>query len=283
MRLALMSFALMLLVVLTPARPAAADTLQQRRPQFLESFKGIGGSAVQIRETSADQHLRPGDILVKFSGRGAQKLLVRFTQAMIRTGQALVRIFRNLDATTRRGSIHAIHDAIYVGGGKVAEASGGAKAVVVRGLGAQEGSYFQVYRPGDRALAAKAAEIAVRWANGRMKYGVPPLVLFRSKSFGPKARKEALQFGKDAGRAGGPRGYEKMFCSQFVLAAYQAAVVSAQLARDPNLKPGAIRLPRAIEFHASNTTPIAFHGRLREILEHRRPGWSFEGIVEVGK
>jgi hypothetical protein len=47
-----------------------------------------------------------------------------------------------------------------------------------------------------------------------MKYKVPALVPFHLASFGREAHGEALVFGQESRRPGGPAFFRKMFCSQ---------------------------------------------------------------------
>src|SRR6266478_3789821 len=124
------------------------------------------------------------------------------------------------------------------------------------------GLFFRVYRSQDRALAEAAAKVAETWATGRMKYLVPALVPFHLASFGPQAHGEALVFGQESGRKGGPLRFEAMFCSQFVIAVYQAAAVAKQLRQEPGMISTDVQMPAGLDLHASNSSPLAFHARL---------------------
>src|ERR1700682_3905318 len=104
--------------------------------------------------------------------------------------------------------------------GGTAEAHGGdlsTARVGAREIDAHAGFLFRVYRCQDRALAEAAVKVAETWATGRMKYLVPALVPFHRASFGPQAHGEALVFGQESGRKGGPLRFGAMFCSQFVI------------------------------------------------------------------
>ena len=54
-----------------------------------------------------------------------------------------------------------------------------------------------------------------------------------------------------------------MFCSELVIAAFQAAVVADQLARDAKLSAKHLSMPRAWRLHASNSSPLAMVGAMR--------------------
>jgi hypothetical protein len=228
-----------------------------------------------IDSASADSTLKPGDVLIKFLGDQR----ARWTQKLIQGGQRATRFLAGLfHKALRKGDPKAFHTAIYVGRGEVAEAHGGSPStarVGVRSIDAHRGYLFQVYRPKENALAARAAEIARRWANGRMKYSVPIDVPLRHARIGSKALREVMRLAKGADTPGGPASVKKMFCSEFVVAAYQAAYLAPTFAGPTVRDAGAIRLPIGIDSQASHTSPLYMHARLREAVE--RGLWSYLG------
>lgn len=106
-------------------------------------------------------------------------------------------------------------------------------------------------RPEYRELGLRAAEIARTWASsGKIKYGKPDAaasIVASSKDFGPNAQRRALQYAKDADNAwpewakqivfgeeaesGFLRGDDRggAYCSQFIIAAYQAACLTLNM------------------------------------------------------
>src|SRR5438067_1234576 len=94
------------------------------------------------------------------------------------------------------------------------------------------------------------------------------------------ARMDALKYGKGAGRDGGPREFPKMFCSQFVMAAYQAAAIAPQLAKNPKLSWRRMDMPAGLRIHAAHATPFAFHSYLREAQDEDQI-WKSLGRVLV--
>ncbi|HZX96620.1 MAG TPA: hypothetical protein VFE90_19030 [Myxococcales bacterium] len=211
---------------------------------------------------NADDVLQPGDVLVKFA---AEK--ITFTEKVIQAGERAVKKLSGLfHQGIKKGDPTCFHVAVYIGQGRTAEAHGGdlsTACVATRSIDDHAGFYFRVYRCQDRALADAAVKVSKAWATGRMKYLVPALVPFHLASFGPRARGEALVFGQESGREGGPLPIEKMFCSQFAIAVYQAAVVARQLSKAPRMTSSEVQMPDGLDLHATNSSPLALHAKLR--------------------
>jgi hypothetical protein len=246
---------------------------------FLALFAGTAAAAsFTVTAATADKVLQPGDVFLKFSLQKAEQL----TQTLIKTAQKIVKKVSDFfGIAQKKGDPTGFHSGLYLGGGRVAEAYGGdlsSARVGIRGLEHHDGYLLKVYRPRDTELAKRAVEVATRWANATMGYLVPIRTL-RSADFGRFARAEALQYGRDASRAGGPKGFKKMFCSQFVLAAYQAAAVSAQLAKRPRLAASEVRVPLGVRVHAANSSPLTLHSQLLQAAKE----WSEVGEVTVEK
>jgi hypothetical protein len=53
-----------------------------------------------------------------------------------------------------------------------------------------------------------------------------------------------------------------MFCSQFVIAVYQAASVARQLQKTPRMISSDVQMPGGLDLHATNSSPLALHARL---------------------
>jgi len=214
-----------------------------------------------IDSLNADDILQPGDVLIKFAGESST-----FTEKVIQAGEKAVKKLSGLfHEGIKKGDPTCFHVALYIGQGRTAEAHGGdlsTARVGTRTLDAHESFLFRIYRCQDAALAKSAVKVAKTWANERMKYLVPALVPFHLASFGPKGRGEALVFGQESGRAGGPRSVEAMFCSQFVIAVYQAAAVAKQLQQTPRMLSTDVQMPDGLDLHASNSSPLAFHAKL---------------------
>jgi hypothetical protein len=216
-----------------------------------------------VDAASADLVLERGDVLIKFAGtaEGATR-----TERVIEGGQSMVRALSGLfHKEIKKGDPTCFHVALYLGKGRTAEAHGGKLStakVGIRSLDAHAGFLFQVYRWHDKEQALAAAEVAQTWANGRMKYKVPALVPFHLASFGIEAHGEALVFGEESRRPGGPAFFQKMFCSQFVIAVFQSAVVAAALAKKPKMLSNEVEMPAGLDLHASNASPLAFHAKI---------------------
>jgi hypothetical protein len=231
-----------------------------------------------VTASQADQFLKPGDIMLKRLNDQSPT-----TSVGISISQETIQNLNSVVGTdeTRAGDPHVVHAAIYLGNNQTAEAHGetpGESAgVSPRELSHHVGYLFAVYRPSDAALGAEAAAIARTWATGRMGYLLPFSVPFHSSDFGPNARSEAFEYGAQAGVAGGPRGRDKMFCSQFVLAAYQAAYVQRLMKANPKLTPDGVTMYPGVDRQASFTSPLVMSGH----LNITRQGWTMVGFAAI--
>jgi len=231
-----------------------------------------------VTDTQADQFLKPGDIMLK---RLNDKSPV--TSDGIAISQEIVQNLNGVIGTdeTRAGDPQVVHAAIYLGNNKTAEAHGEtpgeAAGVSLRDISHHDGYLFVVYRPADAALGAEAAAIARTWATGRMGYLLPLAVEAHSSSFGPDARTEAFEYGSQWNVAGGPRGRSKMFCSQFVLAAYQAAYVQRLVKANPKLTAAGVTMYPGVDRQASYTSPLVMSGHLNLM----RQGWTLVGFAAI--
>jgi len=170
-------------------------------------------------------------------------------------------------AAAKSGNPATVHAAIYVGNHQTAEAHRSSdedkEGTSPRDIEHHAGFLFYVFRPKNAALGADAAAVARRWANWRMGYRVPWETPFHDSDFGPKAQAEALAYGQASNTAGGPPGDKDMFCSQFVLAVYQAAVVRSALSRNPNLRSSQVSMYPGVDRQAAYTSPLVMHGHLQ--------------------
>jgi len=258
---------------IAPGQAATVDPATQATPA--ESAKELAPHGV-IDSTNADELLEPGDVLIKFAGVSST-----WTEKVIEAGEKAVKKLSGLfHDGIKKGDPTCFHVALYLGKGRTAEAHGGQLStarVGTRGIDAHAGFLFRIYRCQDKALAKAAVKVAETWADGRMKYLVPALVPFHLASFGPRARAEALVFGQESGRGGGPASVKAMFCSQFVIAAYQAAAVAKQLRQKPGMLSTDVQMPAGLDLHASNSSPLAFHAR----LEGASASWRYVDEVLV--
>ena len=232
-----------------------------------------------VNVENADQILKPGDIMMKrlSDASPATTIGISISESFI---QNLHGTLGSSDASA--GDPQVVHAAIYVGKGETAEAHGSttgeSAGVGLRRLSKHAGYIWYVYRPQDAALGAEAAAIARTWATGRMGYALPFSVPFSDSSFGPRARSEALEYARAANVAGGPPGMDKMFCSQFVLAAYQAAYVTRLLKAKPALRADEITMYPGVDKQPSNTSPLVMHGHFSS-LRLDTGGWTRLGFV----
>jgi hypothetical protein len=189
------------------------------------------------------------------------------------------------EGARKNGDAAAVHIAVYLGNGRTAEAYGGASdaAVGTRPLSDHAGFMFYVFRFNDQALANEATAVARTWANNRMKYLPPVHVPVTKSDFSALARADALRYGVDATRPGGPRNDERMFCSQFAIAVYQAAAVRRLLERNPGLKEAEIDVPLGVRVHAVNTSPLVLHSKMIQASEQSTPEMTYLGRVLVQK
>ena len=231
-----------------------------------------------VDEYVADGLFQRGDVMVKLTGHTEESRTL--LEDVITGGSSLAHTL-SLNAWIRAGDPECCHAFIYLGDGMVAEAHGSsvsAARVSVRSLNAHEGYVLRAYRCVDRELALAAAQVAETWAMpARMHYLVPVAVPLHNASFGPDAREEALEFGRDASKAGGGR--SSMFCSQFVVAAFQAACVAKQLLVNPALKAEQIVMQPGMDVHATYASPLAVHAKLLDYPAH----WDVVGAALVRK
>jgi hypothetical protein len=225
----------------------------------------------------ASKFLKRGDVLIKFAGTEAS-----ITEHVIMAGEKAVQKLSGIfHRELKKGDPTCFHVALYLGHGQTAEAHGGnlkTAHVGLRSIDDHAGFLFRIYRCTDAALAEAAATVGELWATpNRMKYAIPVAVPFERASFGPHARKEVLVFGQAAGDQGGPKSFTKMFCSQFVIAAYQAAVVADQLEKNPKLSSDKLTMRAGLDLHATNASPLAFHAK----LESHQDLWGSVGEVLV--
>lgn len=220
----------------------------------------------------ADSVLKPGDVLLmRAEGRpSVVQRVIKGTQSILK------RLFGGKDnKALAAGATTVTHALIYVGGGLVADAA--ERGVHVRRLAEVKGHVlFEAYRPQDQVLASRAVEIARAWGNGRMGYLLPILIPFGNSYFGPNAKKEAMSYARATKRKGGPAGHKRMFCTQFVLALYQAAFIERLLVKNPRLSAKELALPVPYDRHASRMSTTTFNGKLGEATKNgtwRVVGW----------
>ena len=245
---------------------------------------GVAGAATPVTvvtSKNADQVLKPGDILLKLLNQKSQASSVG-----ISVGEdAIHDFYGGFSQAASKGNPSAVHVAMYVGNGQTAEAHGktdeDAEGVSLRKIEHHAGYIFYVFRAKDERMGREAADVARRWATARMKYLLPWQVSLHNSSFGSKAREEALRYGRAANTAGGPPGDSSMFCSQFVIAAYQAAAVRRQMAEwgKRPVGPGDIHMYPGVDLQASYTSPLVLHGHLQDT----RLGFVQQPLVIVQK
>jgi hypothetical protein len=218
---------------------------------------------IPVSAKNADQILKPGDVMIKLLNQQSQATSVGIS---VSEG-AINQFLGGFSEAARKGNPAAVHVAMYVGNGQTAEAHGKTsedkEGVSLRNIEHHAGYLWYVFRPNDAGLGAAAADVARRWANFRMAYRLPFEVALHNSNFGSKAQAEALGYGHAFGVPGGPPGTKDMFCSEFVIAAYQAAVVRGELARNPALKAKDVRMYPGMDLQASYTSPLVLHGHLR--------------------
>lgn len=254
---------------------------------ILASGAASSASVVAVSDVNADRLLKPGDVMFK---------LLNDSSGVATWGTAIdehltKQLEGKWDVVARKGDANSVHVVFYVGHGKTAEAhrkdAGDAAAQVgSRDLEQHAGYLFYVYRPKNQGLATAAAQIAENWATGRMGYLLPLRVPFENSDFGPKGHEEALYLGQQAEERGGPRSYKDMFCSQFVISVYQAAIVRAQLERNPRLSAHKVEMPYSLAVQASHTSPFIFNGHLADATQAKHGGdWEYVGefLVQASK
>ena len=241
------------LIAASLAAPARADELPK---------------ATVLNPAAADGVLQPGDVLVKFLG---QEKATK-AELLIQNGQkAIQRVSGHFHKELKNGDPKAFHLVLYLGKGRTAEAHGGdlkTARVGTRSLSDHEGYLFQVYRPKDAALAKHAAAVGEAWGSTRrMHYLVPVGTALHRSNFGAKAQAEALEYGKSAKTPGGPPHVKSMFCSEFVVATYQAAAVADLLAKNPKLSAKDVHVPHGVDVQASVSSPLAVQSQLETAVK----------------
>jgi len=165
--------------------------------------------------------LRPGDILLLQDTRGNSSI----KHKGIRVGQGLtsVKFWRK-----NKGQSRYVHALLWICDGSsrmpdVAEASGA--GAVVRTHFLQRGTY-RVYHCTDPDLAEAAAGAATNWAtHGMINYAKGKAVgsVARSDKMGAHGHQRAQAYGAQIASTTPAWGDDGAFCSEFVVACYQAA------------------------------------------------------------
>ena len=195
-----------------------------------------------------DSFLRPGDILFKYMGtdnKTGLPLAGVVFEKLITAGQIAYKQGSGawndlvdsenagLHKALAKGNPNAVHMAIYLGNGMVAEAYGTTlddASVNKWGLfAAHNYQSWYVFRPKDTVFARLVTEVAANWSNGRMKYLIPAEAAITNSWFGPAAKEKALVYANAFSTIGGPPSVSKMFCSQFIIAASQSAAARLYL------------------------------------------------------
>jgi hypothetical protein len=165
-------------------------------------------------------------------------------------------------ARKNRGLSKVVHALMWLANGpeggyyNVAEASGSGS---VRTRRLPSGTY-RVYKCLNSELAQKAAEIAERWAvSGALGYAKGKAVgsIFHSDSLGKHGKARAIQYAAGA-KSGAPNWAvnDGAFCSEFVIACYQAAAIKLNFGSPTGLQ-GSV-----LECDAQHCSVRALHDRL---------------------
>ena len=190
--------------------------------------------------------LAPGDFLFKYkdSSNNSDGVVMRGFGAAIAAGQAVLKAGtkewneRVASEGTKfsqglaKGDANAIHVAIYIGNGVLAEANGAPLTASVTRWNLftdHKGETWRVFRLKNREIADAVSKVAGTWATGRMKYLIPAQVMVTNSTFGPKAKADGLQYAEAYSSAGGPPAWSKMFCSQFAVSVAQSAAIKVLL------------------------------------------------------
>lgn len=207
---------------------------------------------VHLEREGADALLAPGDILFRWVDP-SDPLVSQISGGIITGGEVAVQATSEaLHATEgvvqdvlqqdhdrfehslEQGDPNAVHVAVYLGNGESAEAFGtnlDDPRVQVWPLFAdyRRPAAWRVLRHRDPAVRAAIADVARRWASGRMQYAVPLDVFVQDAHWGDHARQTALAFARAFDVDGGPPDVSRMFCSQFAVAVLQSAVAHVRL------------------------------------------------------
>ncbi len=175
----------------------------------------------------------------------------------IKLGQKLTSLNVGRQNMGRADFVHAL---IFIGLGAVAEASGEAGEVRAIGLNQRHGIY-RVYTCTNDALGKRASEAALNWSVlGGMGYAKRKAVMsiFHSDDLAKCGKSRALAYANQINAAKPNFGRGRAFCSEFVIACYQAAAI--------DLAPGgsgtsALQGP-VLECDAKHCSVRAFHDRL---------------------
>ena len=155
-----------------------------------------------------------------------------FKHTLIEVGQAATSV-----KVTREniGQAKMVHALIWIGDGSldgidVAEASG--EAGQVRATFVRAGTY-SVFRCMNRDLASRAVDAASNWSrHGTMAYAKRKAItsIGHSDELGRHGRARAQAYAGQIDREGPAWGGGRSFCSEFVVACYQAAAIDLGLA-----------------------------------------------------
>ena len=211
--------------------------------------------------------MRPGDILLLLDTPDNTSI----KHKGIKYGQKLTGI--NL-ARHNQGAADLVHAMIMVEYDCVAEASGGEGAVRAATLKFRQGTYV-VFRCTDNALADRASTAAMTWSQHKdMGYAKRKAVMsvFHSDKLGTHGMARAQAYHDQINEMTPTFGRGRAFCSEFVLACYQAAaielgggVASAHVLQGP-----------VLGCDAKHCSVRALHDRLLSDNQ-----FSLKGILEV--
>jgi hypothetical protein len=237
-----------------------------------------------LTRDNVDVVLRPGDMLFRYVDpkdplgdavtggiiKGSQGAIQAVSGVVTYTVDEVKGLLRSsderFDAALNSGDPNAVHMAVYLGGGKTAEAFGttvdDARVNTWDLLGpSRHGSTWRVFRYQDERVARATAEVARRWATGRMTYKVPFEVFVRDAVWGERARAAAFSAARAWATEGGPADVSSMFCSQFAVAAVQSAAARVLLGEPANAEE-LEKLPRALKLD-SVASPVRVYGAWR--------------------
>lgn len=216
--------------------------------------------AFRLDAAHADEVLRPGDFLFRYvdehdpldaviSGAviQASEVVIESTSEAVRlTERAASDLLQQHDEAFESaivgGDPNAVHMGIYLGDGRTAEAFGTGlddARVAQWDLFApnRRNAAWRVLRHRDARVGELVAQIARRWATGRMGYEPPFEVFVRDASWGEHGRRAALSFALAWETEGGPSEVSSMFCSQFAVAVLQSALTRLHLGDGSALAP----------------------------------------------
>lgn len=207
---------------------------------------------LRLDAAHADEVLRPGDFLFRYvderdpldaviSGAviQASEVVIESTSEAVRlsehaANELMQQADDDFEGAIVGGDPNAVHMGIYLGGGRTAEAFGTSlddARVNTWELFApsRRNAAWRVLRHRDPRVGTLVAEIAGRWATGRMGYEPPFEVFVRDAAWGDHARERALAYALSWDVEGGPADAGSMFCSQFAVAVLQSALARRHL------------------------------------------------------